>query len=76
MKVFVSHYSMLEQHSGAGVSTVASQQEGVEFLDQGISVRSLHVLPVPVSLGVLHLHPTVPKHGKPGVRLIGHSKLP
>ena len=39
-----SHHSDTGQHSGAVVSTVASQQEGPGF--EGLSVWSLHVLPV------------------------------
>ena len=50
------------------VSSVASQWEcpGVDFRFQGLSVRTMHLWLLP---------PTIQKHAKLGVRLIGHSKI-
>merc|ERR1712035_232177 len=69
------------RHGGAVVSTAASQQEGPEFdppaprLGQGLSVRSLHVLPV--SAWVLSgFSGFLPQSKDMHVRLIGDSKLP
>merc|ERR1712035_272647 len=68
------------RHGGAVVSTAASQQEGPEFdppaprLGQGLSVRSLHVLPVPAWV-LSGYSGFLPQSKDMHVRLIGNSKL-